>query len=362
MRIASLQAVVLIAVAGLTAAARADEQLHWQAVSLTHGDRSYRIPVYASLDLAGDLSRIRHVVLVQHGIQRNADDYYASAYQLLQQSGLSAEQLQQVLLLAPKFLAPADLKKGFSDMPVWPPQGWPGGDEAISALPGLSAFSVYDELLASLLQPGRLPALQSITIAGHSAGAQLVQRYAILNSEDEAIRARGIKLHYVIANPSSFLYLDDQRPRLSKPGFGTDAATSCPDYNQYRYGLQQLPAYAQLRDGPALMRRFLQRQVDYLAGTADRDPNHPLLDKSCAAEAQGDSRLARAHFYWLYELQAAIMQTNRHSYTEVLGVAHQQSRMFGSVCGARLLFDAAATPAGAPTCTAVSSDSLKISE
>ena len=38
---------------------------------------------------------------------------------------------------------------------------------------------------------------------GHSGGAQLVQRYAVLNNVDGPLRRDGLALRYVIANPST---------------------------------------------------------------------------------------------------------------------------------------------------------------
>jgi hypothetical protein len=39
------------------------------------------------------------------------------------------------------------------------------------------------------------------------------------------------------------------------------------------------------------------RHAIYLLGTLDTNPNHPVLDKSWMAEAQGPYRYARGHTY-----------------------------------------------------------------
>jgi hypothetical protein len=44
-----------------------------------------------------------------------------------------------------------------------------------------------------------------------------------------------------------------------------------------------------------LEQRYVARQVIYLLGTADTNPDHPALDKSCMAEAQGPYRYVRGH-------------------------------------------------------------------
>ena len=79
--------------------------------------------MYANHKLDGKLDTVREVIIVQHGIQRNGDDYYAAAMELLQASGRS---LDEVLVLAPNFPGKPDVDnpaKGFDGMPVWSVQG-----------------------------------------------------------------------------------------------------------------------------------------------------------------------------------------------------------------------------------------------
>ena len=70
-----------------------------------------------------------------------------------------------------------------------------------------------------------------------------MQRYAVLNNVDGPLRRDGLALRYVIANPSSYLYLTNERPR---PDGGLRALRTriCPTYNQYKYGTDKLPACA----------------------------------------------------------------------------------------------------------------------
>ena len=48
------------------------------------------------------------------------------------------------------------------------------------------------------------------------------------------------------------------------------------------------------------MSHYARQQVIYLLGTLDADAAHPFLDRSCAAEAQGPTRLARGQAYYQY--------------------------------------------------------------
>ena len=95
----------------------------------------------------------------------------------------------------------------------------------------VSSFQVIDDLLRSLDDRKRLPTLASIVLAGHSGGAQLVQRYAVLNQIDGPLRRDGIAVRYVVANPSSYLYLTKERPRPDGKGYAPYERGICPTYN-----------------------------------------------------------------------------------------------------------------------------------
>lgn len=335
------------AVAAPRAQAPAAAKPQWQRVHLGSG-AGYDFPVYANHRLDGDLSRIREVVFVQHGLQRNGDDYYAAGAALLKASGRNPA---EVLLVAPNFPGTPDQGKGFDGMPQWSVQGWMSGENAVNAPFAVSSLQVLDDLLALVTDKSRLPGVTRVTVAGHSGGAQIVHRYAVLNNVDERIRARGIDLRYVVANPSSYLYFTPVRPAgPDGKSFAPYDKALCADYDKYRYGMQDIVPYARGADGLTLYRRYAARQVTYLAGTDDNDPNHRVLDKACGAEAEGPTRLQRARGYLRYERYLASPgAVLRHQAYEVVGVGHDQARMFGSQCGARAVFGMAesANPDGA---------------
>lgn len=333
---------------GEPATSTAAAKPQWQRVHLGAG-AGYDFPVYANHRLDGDLSRVREVVFVQHGLQRNGDDYYAAGAALLKASGRNAD---EVLLIAPNFPGTPDAAKHFDRLPVWTVQGWIGGEDAVSGPgAGTSSLQVLDDLVAYVTDKKRLPLVSKVTVAGHSGGAQIVHRYAVLNNVDEKVRAGGVDLRYVVANPSSYLYFTADRPVAPDyKRFAPYSTTVCADYDKYRYGMGDMVAYAKGASGMALYRRYMQRQVTYLVGSEDNDPNHRVLDKACGAEAEGPTRLQRARGYWRYEQHLATpAQTSAHRSFEVVGVGHDQAHMFGSQCGARAVFgmDPGANPSGA---------------
>jgi pimeloyl-ACP methyl ester carboxylesterase len=192
----------------------------------------------------------------------------------------------------------------------------------------------------------RFPQLARIVLAGHSAGGQIVHRYAVLNGIDQALRAAGIGMSYIISSPSSYLYFTKERPTGAADGrFAPYDAAACPGYNLYRYGVEnlgRLARYAGNLGSAGLFRRYAARDVTYLLGTADNDPDHPQLDQNCGARAQGSNRLERGRNYIRYErrLAGSDIKLVRRTF-EVIGVGHTQSRMFGSKCAAALLFGVA---------------------
>ena len=82
----------------------------------------------------------------------------------------------------------------------------------------------------------------------------------------------------------------------------------------------------------------MHRDVIYLLGNQDIDPNHPALDKTCMAEAGGAYRLQRGTFYFHY-MQQRHPKDLAHRAWVVPGVAHEGDRMFNSPCGMTALFD-----------------------
>ena len=310
--------------------------LQWQRIELGAAGNRYPFAIYSNKLWQGEMSKVSAAVLVFHGMGRNGDAYYAAAEKLLRASGKADE----TLLLAPNFFNPADVKRHpVNDLPLWQGSRWNHGADAMNWPRALSSFQPIDDVLAVLADRARFPLLESVVLAGHSGGGQLVHRYAVLNAVDETLRAGGIRLRYLIANPSSFLYFTNERPTANGAGFAPYDLNRCPNYDDYRYGMDKLPPYGGSLSAQALYQRYAEREVAMLLGGADNDPDHVQLDKSCGAQAGGSHRLERGRNYIRYErhLAKTVLIPNRQAY-EVINVGHSQARMFGSKCGARLLF------------------------
>jgi pimeloyl-ACP methyl ester carboxylesterase len=75
----------------------------------------------------------------------------------------------------------------------------------------LSSFDAIDSILARLADRSVFPNLAHIVLAGHSAGGQIVQRYAVVGTGTDKLTALGVRVRYVVANPSSYAYFSRER-------------------------------------------------------------------------------------------------------------------------------------------------------
>jgi len=380
------------------------------------------MPYYSShgnaLAVARDNNDIRAVLIIVHGANRNADDYFCSAAAALQLAIAAAaaaaqqhtipllpfESIHQVLILAPRFMVRSDfpfhnLASRYLHWEDTPNGPWRYGASAISSnknyTTDISSFQVLDAFLAHVLDKTHFPHLQHVTLAGHSSGGQMVQRWALL-SPVISTNDTSHMLRVVVANPSSYAYLTPLRYNATTKRWAvpeiTDNNFSCPGYNQWEWGLDttesETPNYVQRvldefasnissSDHPyqRLVERFLRtRRVIYLQGSQDRcnvssaelssqkngsDENNASvetkpwceshgLETTCADELQGSNRWERNERYMemLQRISTMTTDTQRaaaaaggyHRRVVVPGVGHDHSLMFASPEGLRALF------------------------
>ena len=320
------------------------------------------LPVYVSGDWTKPMPGVTRALIVFHGKLRNADEYNASGLAAIKNAGDAGK---GTLLITPQFLEQVDVD-AFKLPPSvlrWAPEKWMGGENAMNA--PLSSFDGVDAILQRLANRTLFPNLKDVVIAGHSGGGQVVQRYAVVGKGEGAITRYGIHVRYVVANPSSYVYFSPLRPVLdSKDSFQfAEPRKSCNGhYQNWKYGPLAPPLYvdagslqevagtaADQRGTPSPYEKaYVRRNVIYLLGTNDTDPNHPALDKTCSAEDEGAYRFFRGKAYFAYmegrhpELK---QETASQQLWFVQGVEHDGDKMFNSPCGIAALF-------GAGTCSA----------
>lgn len=287
------------------------------------------LPLYLSSDWSMPLPAISRAIIVLHGRLRNADVYYISAHTAQVAAG---DDGKSALMIVPQFLAEIDIEahKLPADTLRWSLEGWEGGDAALAPNP-VSSFEALDAILTKLSDRRIFPNLKQVVVAGHSGGGQVAQRYAIAGKGEAMLSRQHIEIRYVVSNPSSYAYFSGERPVPA-------IAASCPGYNNWKYGMDQRPPYLADATPVALEQRYVEREVIYLLGTLDTNPEHPALDKSCMAKAQGPYRYDRGHAY-ADTMAKRNHGTPNHRVWDVAGVGHDGDKMLTSKCGLAALFD-----------------------
>lgn len=300
--------------------------------------------------------RVETVVVMIHGSDRNVDDYLCTTNAALP-DGQQVPDTSTILVVAPWFLSDEDgpvtiYRKPDVTALRWLEEGpiehtWRYGADAING--NVSSYAAADAILDRLLQDRvRFPSLKRAVVAGHSAGGQYVQRWALLsnspalapNSNDPT---RTIAVRTVVANPKSFCWLDSRR-YVGREFRVPDAkiVAKCPEYDQWEWGLAEgnyLPtpykdAAIQRSGGTnAVIHRYATRDVVYLAGELDVLPNGVY----CMERIQGKYRRIRSERF--YESLKVIYGRQVHRRAVVKGVHHDHALMFQSPEGQQALWD-----------------------
>ncbi|MBV9233096.1 MAG: alpha/beta hydrolase [Candidatus Eremiobacteraeota bacterium] len=279
---------------------------------------------FGTASLEGDASATRALIIV-HGVLRDADYYFDTGVI----AANAAHVLSDSLVIAPQFVERDDIAgHPVSPQTLYWDSKWPGGSDAVAPAP-ISTYDVFDAILARLSDARRFPRLREIVLAGHSAGGQIVQRYAVVGKAPQLDASARVPVHLIVSNPSSYFYFDDWRPIPQQ---------NCADVDAWRYGLRGVPRYVS-GSAEQLETRYVKRHVTYLMGTADTDPQEEDLDRSCGGEAQGPYRFMRAKYFIAYLARRHPGGTSQ-DYAFVAGVPHDNRRMFTSACGLAVIFGA----------------------
>jgi pimeloyl-ACP methyl ester carboxylesterase len=318
-----------------------------QNLQVTTAKGTGALPLYLSIDgrsvdLSHPLPSVTRALIVFHGKLRDADVYNRSGLAAIKNAGAAG---RGTLLVTPQFLEQVDVDAYRLPANVlrWAPEEWMAGDNALNA--PLSSFDAIDAMLARLADRTLFPNLNTVIVAGHSGGAQVVQRYAVVGRGGDTLIRSGVHVRYVIANPSSYVYFSPERPVLNSRGdfsFAPPVKSCYGKYDRWKYGVNDPPPYLDGASFPDLEQRYLRRDVVYLLGTNDIDPNHPALDKTCSGEDQGPYRLFRGKAYFRYlELRHPALATAgaTQQLWFVPGVEHDGDKMLNSACGLAALFD-----------------------
>lgn len=313
-----------------------------EALAININGQALLLPYYANLDPTATHAQVTIAVISIHGISKNADDYFE---RMLRAADI-ANIYPNAIIVAPQFLDETDIShhglgNNYLHWQASSPNGRSQGNNSLNSPNSLSSFAALDHLVSLLTNNN--PNLCQVIMVGHSAGGQMVQRYAQTTQVENSI---SIPIRYVVANPSSYAYLDHERRVAGTTDQFAIPTTSCNSYNEWKYGLEDLgnTPYVASVGATTIRNQYKNREVIYLLGSLDNDPNDPNLDRNCAAMLQGNHRLERGEIYYNY-LQRYYTSnygfdiTQTHSRVIVPNVGHSSSEMFTSPTGVSAIFN-----------------------
>lgn len=286
---------------------------------VTLGAGPQRVLVYASHALKQRNERIVRAFINVHGQGRDADNYFRNSLA----AAFLADGLEDTLVIAPRLASGGhgNCKDRLAEHEAnWfcsGPDSWRSGGPAQNNA-AITSFDASDDLLRLLADKQVFPNLTTVVVGGHSAGGQYTARYAMANQVHDKL---GLSIRYVVSNPSSYTYLDAERPTVAAyppqvawapPGYQPPLPAApppafaefgdrerCTAFDDWPYGSKRRTGYAARLGDAQLRSQFAARPVTYLVGELDILPLYGF-DASCAAMAQGPTRLARALAYGKY--------------------------------------------------------------
>jgi pimeloyl-ACP methyl ester carboxylesterase len=290
--------------------------------------------VYRTFSLTEKNGNVTRALVMVHGANRDADNYFRTAVGAAFFGGA----LEDTEVVAPR-LASND-GRGCKDQLAtnevsYNCSSWRSGGEAVSDKK-VDSFEFVDEILRKLANKDVFPNLREIVVAGHSAGGQFVTRYEMANKVHDKL---GVPITYVVANPSSYAYLDATRPNAESADFGPFRdGRNCTTYDKWPYGLadRSKAGYTADMTDEQLRNQLVSRPVTYLLGEIDILPLGGF-DSSCPAMAQGPTRRARGE---AFEKLVTTKYGAKHKMAIVPLCGHNARCMFTSDVALPIIFPA----------------------
>ena len=270
---------------------------------------------YPIFDATAEWTGLSTAVIVIHGLNRNADDYFGYQMSALQALGREDE----VALIAPFFKNAQEAAGGEL---YWSGSGWREGRASAGSVQ-LSSFAVIDRLIDQLADRERFPALERIVVIGQSSGALFTHLYAGANAVEEAYPE--LEFSYLVGESQYFYYPDERRIDPATNQLYTP--TGCTGYDLWPLGYRVLPPYLSAVDPATFNERFLSRSVTYLLGNGS-GTDGALNTTDCYATLLGPTRYQRGENMFRY-LELAYPD-HRHERVVVPGVAHDAVELYRS--------------------------------
>ena len=296
-----------------------------------------RQPYYRNINLNNTSEHIKYAIVSLHGEGRNSFEHFNVISGLTDIAGIQ----DSTILIAPTYPIQDDINEHNlgEDILYWPDIDWNAGDLSRSTQSNprpfrISSFSTMDTIFHRLVENNA--GLEKIILTGHSAGSQMVVRYAAGGRGQEGVEYENIEVVYVPVNTPSFLYYDGYRVVDQNAEVFDFGPTSCASANQYKYGLDNLNQYMEETGVDAIIEKYKQANITYLIGEYDFGGQ----TSTCARMVQGNSRLIRTHIYFAYVgyfYGDSIYST--HRMVEIPQAPHDFGTTLLTDCGLKATFD-----------------------
>ena len=293
-------------------------------------------PYYRNISIDSVSENTRYAIISLHGDGRNAYEHF----NIITQAAANAGVEDSTILLAPLYPFQDDINQYNlgDDVLYWPDSDWNAGDLSRNTQSNprpfrISSFSTMDTIYHRLAENN--PNLERIVLTGHSAGSQMVVRYAAGGRAQGALNSLGIEFVYVPTNTPSFLYYDDNRVLNQGADVFEFGPTDCGSASQYKYGLDNLNQYMETTGEVTIKENYGLANTTYLIGQYDFGGQ----TNTCARMVQGNSRLIRTHVYFSYiGFYYGDSIYNKHRMAEVPSAYHEFDQVVFTDCGMNALF------------------------
>lgn len=233
---------------------------------------------HSTQPMDGKPSDAEYAVIVIHGAGGGRTNPTKHMAEVISKSPIR----DRAIVIGPRFPELGMVSQGEeATVHIWD-EGWRGGMDSTAT--GLSSFDVIDQLYLYLGDRAKFPKLKRIILAGHSAGGQFTCRYIAVG---KLPKAAGISHAFIIANPSTYLYIDARRPLAD----GTFAEVA-PELNIWFFGMGSSPRYAAEITPEAALANYCSRNTLFLCGDKDTHRGGGLA-MGPEADAQGQNRFER---------------------------------------------------------------------
>lgn len=302
---------------------------------------SQHIPYCANFDFnrPGFYPQVTRIVVAVHEAGSQGTEAYSQIETAASFSGAD----QSTLILVPQFLTEELIaSEGLDAEYAFWTTGWPFGSLSRSTENNprpfrTSSYQYLDEMLTALQTGFNLPNLSQIVVVGHSEGGQMAQGYAA----GSRLTSSPTPIKYVVANPSSYLYLSSERwVQGTEYLYGELSASdriTCPKFNEWGYGLDVLFEYMDGTGAIVMTNNYLSRDVAFIVGDETTEINDPTFSNSCESVLQGANRFERGIVFYNY--MEVKFPSSLHQMAVASEVGHDASQIFLSECGQVHIFD-----------------------